>query len=199
MRRKCYNLAFKLKLINLVQNSTLYRVLQDYKVSTKMLRSWCRQKEKIKQTMYRTSRGRVQRRHVPPFNDLEDELYKWIVDRRLLGHIVDGNAIRSKAREIATRTNIGNFKCSSGWLVRFLRRKKLRFRRVTSSGRELPKNANETISTFINLCSNHVVSNRVARASIYNFDETVVYLDSFCKILIIYTYFKKLILLFKNF
>lgn len=181
MRRKAYNLAFKLKLISLVEKSTLYRVSKDYKVPTKMLRSWLRQKALIKQTMYRTARGRVQRRHEPPFKELEEELLKWITEQREEGHIVDGHAIRSKAREIATTNGIDSFKCSSGWLVRFLRRGKLRFRRITTSGRELPRDAKDTISTFISICSNHMVSNRVQRSAVYNFDETVVYLDSFCK------------------
>ena len=163
---------------NLVEKSNCYRVPKEFKVPSKMLRNWCRQKETIKQTMYRTARGRVQRKCVAPFAQLEEELYQWVMDNRDEGHIVDGHAIKSQARAIAARDKIDHFRCSSGWLVRFLRRNKLRFRRITSSGRELPKNATETITTFISSCSNQVINN-VDRSAIFNFDETCVYLDSF--------------------
>jgi hypothetical protein len=42
------------------------------------------------------------------------------------------------------------FKCSRGWVQNFMRRYDLVFRRITTSGRELPKNCVEVINVFLN-------------------------------------------------
>ena len=41
---------------------------------------------------------------------------------------------------------------SNGWLTRFLRRKRLVIRRVTTSGRELPSDAGATVEAFLRDC-----------------------------------------------
>jgi len=179
-RRKSYSLAFKLKLLQEVENTSTRKVSTNYKISRRVLRAWLRQKTKIKDTMYRTRR-RVERPRVSPFDSLEGELYAWITERRSAGQVVDGNGIREQARQIAIRMEIRNFKCSAGWFWRFLKRMKLRLRRVTTSGRELPKNGKDTVLEFISTCSNHIVNNQVPLSEIYNMDQTSVYLDSFCK------------------
>ena len=130
--------------------------------------------------MYRTRR-RVERKQVSPFEALENEFYQWIMDRRNAAQVVDGHAIRERAIEIAASRNIGDFKCSGGWFWRFRRRTKLRLRRITTSGRDLPKNAKDIVHEFLGACSNHIVNNGVSSGEIYNMDQTSVYLDSFCE------------------
>jgi hypothetical protein len=41
------------------------------------------------------------------------------------------------------------FKASNGWLFNFLRRNRFVLRRITTTGRELPENAIDTILSFI--------------------------------------------------
>jgi hypothetical protein len=65
---------------------------------------------------------------------MESELYTWIVDKRDYGHCVTGGMIRAEALRILNGTN---FAASNGWLSRFLRRKRLAFRRITTSQRFL--------------------------------------------------------------
>ena len=62
------------------------------------------------------------------------------------------------------------------WNVyKFLNRKRLSFRRVSTHGRDLPKNVNEIIDTFLSSCSKFIP---IDRDHICNMDETTIYLDS---------------------
>lgn len=60
-----------------------------------MLRGWIGQKEKIKDTTYKTRR-RVERTRVSPFPALGTEFYQWIMERWNAAQIVDGHAIRQR-------------------------------------------------------------------------------------------------------
>ena len=178
--RKSFSLAFKLKILHELETKSYRQVSKAFKISRSILRNWCRNKEKIQNTMYRTRR-RVERPRISPFESMEVELHRWIMERRNAGQIVDGNIIRQEARNLATRMEISNFNCSGGWFWRFLKRKKLRLRRVTTIGRELPTNGKETVLQFMSACNNHIGNNQVPLNEIYNMDQTTVYLDSFCR------------------
>ena len=73
-----------------------------------------------------------------------------VMDRRAAGICVTGGMIRAEALQIMADTN---FSASNGWLTRFLRRKRLVVRRVTTSGRELPKDAGVQVDQFLSECA----------------------------------------------
>ena len=52
----------------------------------------------------------------------------------------------------ALRILEGTYQASNGWLTRFLRRKRHVIRRVTTSGRELPSDADATVEAFLRDC-----------------------------------------------
>jgi hypothetical protein len=55
-------------------------------------------------------------------------------------------------------------------------------RRITTSGRDLPKNSKAIIDEFISACANQIRKYKLDRNCLANMDETSVNLDSFCKI-----------------
>ena len=69
-----------------------------------------------------------------------------------------------------------NFQASNGWLTRFLRRKRLDVRRVTSSGRDLPDNARESLEVFLRECMLFMEMG-FDLDSLLNADETSIYID----------------------
>ena len=82
---------------------------------------------------------------------MEDKLFDWITGKRDDGIAVHGKAIQSKAKEIV-RSYYGEdaeFAASRGWLSRFLRRRKLVSRRVTTVGQEIPGNAADVAERFM--------------------------------------------------
>ena len=54
----------------------------------------------------------------------------------------------------------------------------LGLRRVTTSGRVLPANTKTTINNFIANCASEIQTRQLSRKSIFNMDETTIYLDS---------------------
>ena len=89
-------------------------------------------------------------------NPIEEEgvgLEDWIIQQRALGVCVSGFVIRVKAleleRAICEQMNKQClFKASNGWLFNFLRRNRFVLRRITTTDRELPENAIDTILSF---------------------------------------------------
>jgi hypothetical protein len=69
---------------------------------------------------------------------MENELFAWIMERRAAGLCVSTGMIRAEALRILPN---GTFSASNGWLDRFMKRKRLTIRRITTSGRELPRDA----------------------------------------------------------
>ena len=74
---------------------------------------------------------------------MENELFAWIMERRAAGLCVStglcvSGMIRAEALRILPN---GTFSASNGWLDRFMKRKRLTIRRITTSGRELPRDA----------------------------------------------------------
>ena len=66
-------------------------------------------------------------------------MYDWIhIEMRAAGQCVNGNMVKDRALQMA---NSVEFRASNGWLQNFLMRKCLVWRRVTTSGRDLPTDA----------------------------------------------------------
>jgi len=89
---------------------------------------------------------------------------QWFRDMRKIDACIDGNTIRAKAREIYHEIHPigpvnegGNSRCqfpnfpfvaSQGWLWNFCKRKLLSFRRISTTGRELPADTLSRINDF---------------------------------------------------
>ena len=107
---------------------------------------------------------------------MEDRLFKWLQEKRLNGACLSRKAIKIKAIELNNQKNKkSNYKASNGWFERFLSRFELSYRRVSSSGRDLPKNCQEIINNFLKGCQKF---NQLDEKVIYNMDEASIYLDS---------------------
>jgi hypothetical protein len=118
------------------------------------------------------------------YKELEETLASWINEKRAAGAAVSSKSIILKAKEIARERNLADFKASKGWFRRFLNRTGLSFRRITSSGRELPQDVAKTCETFIQNCS----QSSADKKTILNMDETSIYLDSPGKISTLFLY-----------
>jgi hypothetical protein len=71
---------------------------------------------------------------------LEKTLFAYIMKKRDIGVTISRKSIQMTARKIGQSMNLSRFTASNGWLENFLIRKKLSLRRITSTGRALPRN-----------------------------------------------------------
>ena len=76
---------------------------------------------------------------------MEEALVQHVREIRSKGIAIHQNAIRDKARELIKDVypEVQDFKASSGWCYRFMKRNNLVERRVTSVGQKVPENAKE--------------------------------------------------------
>lgn len=176
-RYNSYKLGFKIRVINYRNTHNVSQTASKYGIDRKLVRNWVKDKAKILAQNHKDKRVRCVSPREGKYPELEDNIYEWITKEREDGRLVSGDAIQTKARQLNTYGN--GFVVSNGWLQRFLKRKRLVRRRVTTSGRALPANAKFEINQFIQDCHKFRDPNFDNRL-LLNMDETSIYLDSAC-------------------
>ena len=73
------------------------------------------------------------------------------------------------------KETIKNFKASYGWLKRFMNRFDLVQRRITGTGRTLPKDCKEQIKSYLGTIQE--IAKTYNPKNIFNFDESSFYMD----------------------
>lgn len=202
LRRRAFafSLAFKLRIIKLhfEARASITSLSKIYHIERKVIRQWIKTAQKIKESRYRLKRCRIKRKISPRFPDFENELKNWIREARDNGRVVSGRAIKARAMQLAVQMKLSNFNCSSGklhfnffkikiesliiksgWLYKFLSRANLSLRRITTNGRELPANTKEVIKQYIDECKTQIKDKRVPSSSVFNMDQTTIYIDTF--------------------
>lgn len=177
-RYKNYTLSFKLNVLDYVSknNNNITHASRHFNIDRKVIRNWRKNKSKIVSQSHKTESFRIKKSPHPRYKEMEEVLYDWVVEQRDLGLCVSQRSIKRKALEIVSQTN-STFLASSGWLHRFLKRNKLVLRRITTSGRELSKDAPKIINDFLDHCTKFQVEG-FDRRCLINMDETSIYLDS---------------------
>lgn len=72
---------------------------------------------------------------------------------------------------------VANFKATHGWCRRFMNRFNLVFRRISSSGRDLPKNSIDLVLEFFNKIRELIGEHNFTLNQILNMDESSFYMD----------------------
>lgn len=171
---RSFTVSFKLKVIKHSESSTISGTARKYNIDRKQVRSWLGMKESLMSENHKHLRRRVAKRTRPQWPDMEDRLLDWINELRDGGNCVSGKMIKARAIEISSSVD---FRASDGWLRRFLQRNRLTRRRITTSGRDLPRDAPNICRKFLNDCQRFRVPN-FSRHLLINMDETSLYLDS---------------------
>ena len=179
-KRKSYSLLFKLKVANdvLEKRKQIQTTAFKFNVANKSVRDWVRKIDEIKEQLKKRNNRlsfRIRKRN-GVLNDIESRLFIWIKEKRMEGACLNSKAIKLKARELHNEIDINTeFQMTNGWFEKFLKRYGLSCRRVSSSGRDLPKNCHETIKVFLKDCEKF---NHLDTKAFYNMDEASIYLDS---------------------
>ena len=109
-----------------------------------------------------------------PFDDLEEEVYTWVVELR----IVTRGAKKLRATQVHNKSvNSIPFKASGGWCTRFIWRKNLILRQSTHIAQKLAKDVNDKLYQFLKFVIDEGKSRPYALQHIGNMDETPMYFD----------------------
>jgi transposase-like protein len=181
MKKRQFTLSFKLLVIRYYEQNgkNLSRTAKEYVVDRKTIRNWIASKEAIKATNTKNLRNKVKRKpDKVEYPEMEAELHGWVKSVRANGGCINDKQIKHKALQIMSRNK--SFAASTGWLMRFLHRKRLSLRRITTKGRKPPKNMKKIVQDFL---AENETFHATDRNLIFNMDETAIYLDSPSKFL----------------
>jgi len=114
--------------------------------------------------------------------------------KRDIGVTISRKFIQMTARKIGQSMNLSRFTASNGWLENFLIRNKLSLRRITSTGRALPRNTPIIVTDHLRKMAK--LGRIYSKSEILNMDETNIQLDYPSKF---YSIFIFVLLKLKNF
>ena len=170
--RNSYTNERKLEIIELAEKSSNRKAGAEYGINESVIRNWRKSKEVVLKSNLKRRTLRTGTSYWP---ELEIELKIWVLNERSNGRRVEYLKIIRKARELAKKSEILNFKGTLGWCQRFMKRHSLRVRAVTSVGQPLPDDWEAKVAKF--KC--FIESNRIGIISqhIGNMDEVPMSFD----------------------
>ena len=181
-KRKSYTVLFKLKVIKYADQQSVYEAASVYGVTEKMIREWRKNKKRLMECNNKANRCRVKYK-ISSNNHrarLDEMLKNWIDSLRERDMPISGQQIQAKAREFHSLAQENcSFSASNGWLEKFLIRHNLTRRRISSTGRDLPVDAPNILAQWLHSISHLSFKNS---SSVFNMDETSLYLDAPCKL-----------------
>lgn len=157
-RRKAYDAAFKLKAIDLSIQEGNRAAARKLGVNESMVRRWRRQREELIQCQKTT---KAFRGHKSRWPELENVLEDWVNTQRADGRGVSTVQIRLKAKTIASKMCIEDFKGGPSWCFRFMRRKSLSIRARTTVCQQLPPDYEEKVANFHKFIETKIAENSI--------------------------------------
>ncbi|XP_059809494.1 activating transcription factor 7-interacting protein 1-like isoform X6 [Hypanus sabinus] len=157
-RRKAYDAAFKLKAINLAVEEGNRAAAHNFGINESMVRRWRRQHEELSQCKKTTKAFRGNHSRWP---ELENFLENWVNTQRAGGRDVSTEQIRLKAKAIATKMKIEDFRGGPSWCFRFMRRKGLSIRVRTTLCQQLPPDHEEKLANFRTFTQTKIAENSI--------------------------------------
>lgn len=140
-----------------------------------MVRNW-RKNESALEQMPRNKRAN--RTGSTKFPQLENDLSRFIREKRASGRAITTVIIRRKAKEIAKEHGLTNFVGGPSWCNRFMKRVGLSIRARTSVGQRTPDNWEELMASFVDFTSRHVNTLHIDHDKIINMDEVPMAFDA---------------------
>jgi len=170
--RKSYCAATKLKIVEFAEINGNRAASREFNVGESSVREWRKIKEllKIMKTTKRARRGRG-----AFWPEIEEDVKEWILELRKVGRKVSTTSIKLKAKSVAEKYEIPNFRGSDRWCNRFMHRNRFSVRAVTSVGQTLPLDWKEKSELFY--CYLNDKKKGVNHQAIGNMDEVNMCFD----------------------
>ena len=143
--RASYCASFKLRVVAYAVDKGNCAAGKQFNVDESCVHRWRSQREKLLETPCnkRALRGRS-----AAFPELEKEVAEWITEKRKAGTGVSTNIIHLKAKSVAQKLGLEQFKASKCWCYRFMDRLGFSIRRRTTIAQKLPQDYEEKLIKF---------------------------------------------------
>lgn len=175
MKRSSYTSKMKIEVVQYALQHGNRAASRHFDVSETSVREWKAQEKVLK---ILPSNQRARRGRKPLYEELEEELFKAIINARKSQYRVSTTMIKLEAKKIFKNLYPDSktiFKASNHWCLNFMKRKDLRMRAVTSVGQHLPVDWMIKLDEFQNFIIRN--SQNIKAGDIGNVDEVPVSFD----------------------
>ena len=195
-KRRQFSVNFKLQIINQAKKSSNREAARKNSLDESVVRDWRKNEKKLLETAdgqkwihipksyektgFKPKRFRVSNERKAPHENLEEVLYKWIVDRRSNSKQVTRKSIQEKARKIFLElgSESQSFVASDGWCSNFMKRYKLSTRQKTHQSQRLPSDTDPKIVKFFHYLRKYFATHSLPKGQAVAMDETCVFLEN---------------------
>ena len=138
-KNKSYSIDFKRRAVEMAKSSAISETGRKLGVDRERVSQWSKQQRELQIQDHSTMRKRLDGGGRKPLSEeLEHDLFEWIKECRAQKWVVTRKRIQLKAREMSEARGDLELVASNGWLMRFMARKGLSLRRVTTSCQKDP-------------------------------------------------------------
>lgn len=177
-KNKSYSIDFKRRAVEMAKSSAISETGRKLGVDRERVSQWSKQQRELQIQDHSTMRKRLDGGGRKPLSEeLEHDLFEWIKECRAQKWVVTRKRIQLKAREMSEARGDLELVASNGWLMRFMARKGLTLRRVTTACQKDPDQLSTHIANFILFVRNLRIENKYPLELIYGADEVGVWLD----------------------
>ena len=162
----------KLKVIEYAKTHGTNSASLKYGVNDRTRRKWVSMEQKLRAC---SPRRRAFRGRGAKWQQLEETMKNWVLNRRENGLRVTTICIRKKAVEFAREQHANDFTGGAHWCYDFMKRNGFSVRSRTSVGQPLPIDYKETIKNFRRFVM--AETNTIVASNLRNFDEVPVPFD----------------------
>ena len=143
--RASYTASFKLGVVAYAVDKGNWAAGKQFNVDESCVRRWRSQREKLLKT---PRNKRAVRSHSAAYPELKKEVAEWITKKRKAGTAVSTNIICLKAKSVAQKLGLEQFKMSKCWCYHFMDRFGFSMRRRTTIAQKLPQDYEEKLIKF---------------------------------------------------
>ncbi|XP_017759155.1 PREDICTED: jerky protein homolog-like [Eufriesea mexicana] len=172
-KRQSVTVAQRLEIVQKLEDGvSVEDLVMEYGVSKRTIRRYKKDSMSIRQLSENPLCMHLKRQRTSLYEDMEAELYKWVLKRRALGRTLTNTLLQEKAKELhAEFGSSSNFTASQGWLSRFKTRYNIRLGTVHEEKVDSDERA---VQKFINELEKLLIREEYTEENIYNMCESIL-------------------------
>lgn len=173
-KRTAYNVAFKLKAIQLAIKKGNRKAAIELCINESMVRKWRLQKDQLSAS---TKTRKAFRGNKARWPELEAELEDWVNIQGDNERGLSNVKVRLKAIEMAKQKGLDNFTGNETWYYRFMRRKGLSLHPGITRSHRLPADLEVKLNDFQNFTNGIILEHVIGGDDIVNMDKVLLTFD----------------------